>query len=94
MLRYLILLLNGGIYSDTDTTLLKPPSSWGRGAKLFRDGAGWVDEASLERIEAGEDVETVLGEPSVVVGIEADVGGREDWFDWWPRPVCFLSIPC
>ena len=46
-----------------------------------------MDDASLKRIEAGERAEMVLGTPSVVVGVEADVGGREDWHDWWPRPV-------
>ncbi|KAI5476664.1 Haloacid dehalogenase-like hydrolase domain containing protein [Pseudohyphozyma bogoriensis] len=25
--------------------------------------------------------------PSMIVGIEADVGGREDWQQWWPRPL-------
>jgi hypothetical protein len=26
----------------------------------------------------------------VVVGIEADVGERDDWNEWWPRPVSHL----
>ncbi len=85
-LRYLLLLLEGGIYSDTDTNLLKSPSSFGQDAKLWRDGAGWLDDVSRQRISAGEDTEAVLGKPSVVVGVEADVGDRSDWFDWWPRP--------
>ncbi|BGP37184.1 hypothetical protein JCM10450v2_001092 [Rhodotorula kratochvilovae] len=25
--------------------------------------------------------------PSLVVGIEADIGNRQDWHDWWPRPL-------
>ncbi|GAA5910921.1 hypothetical protein JCM6882_001932 [Rhodosporidiobolus microsporus] len=25
--------------------------------------------------------------PSLIVGIEADVGSRHDWHDWWPRPL-------
>ena len=87
MLRYLLHFLEGGIYTDTDTKMLKTPSHWGNGARLWRDGAGWMDDASLKRIEAGERAEMVLGTPSVVVGVEADVGGREDWHDWWPRPV-------
>ncbi|ORY35864.1 hypothetical protein BCR39DRAFT_563283 [Naematelia encephala] len=87
-LRYLLLLLEGGIYSDTDTRLLKRPSTWGHGATLWRNGDGWLDEQSRNRIiDGAEDVDAVLGRPSVVVGIEADVGGREDWFDWWPRPI-------
>lgn len=87
MWRYLILALEGGIYSDTDTHLLKPPSAWGRDAKLWRNGKGWLENEQRVRIKAGQDWQEVLGPPSIVVGIEADVGGREDWFDWWPRPV-------
>jgi hypothetical protein len=30
---------------------------------------------------------------SVVVGVESDVGGREDWHDWWPRPVSAALAP-
>lgn len=85
-----MLYLKGGIYSDTDTTLLKDPARWGQGAKLWRDGAGWLDSASLDRLEAGEEASQVLPPPSIVVGIEADVGDREDWYDWWPRPVSLL----
>lgn len=35
------------------------------------------------------DTEKLLGslaKPSIIVGVEADVGDREDWADWWPRP--------
>ena len=72
VLRYLLLLLEGGIYTDTDTNLLKPPSVWGAEAKLWRNGAGWLSSDSLDRLEKGETQTSVLGEPSVVVGIEAD----------------------
>ncbi|KAL8280405.1 hypothetical protein RQP46_007053 [Phenoliferia psychrophenolica] len=27
--------------------------------------------------------------PSLIVGIEADVGNRHDWHSWWPRPLQF-----
>ncbi len=33
------------------------------------------------------DAEGGLPPPSVIVGIEADVGDRADWHDWWPRPL-------
>ena len=85
-LRYLLLLVHGGIYSDTDTRLRKAPSRWGQGATLWADGKGLPKDAR-GRIEAGEAWEEVLGPPSIVVGIEADVGERDDWNDWWPRPV-------
>ena len=86
----MLLLLEGGIYSDTDTQLLKSPSDWGRGANLWRDGGGWLDDVSMKQIQKGDTIDHVLGPPSVVVGIEADVGEREDWYEWWPRPVCFI----
>ncbi|KIR35769.1 alpha 1,6-mannosyltransferase [Cryptococcus deuterogattii CA1014] len=85
-LRYLLLLLRGGIYSDTDTVLLKSPSHWGQGARLWNDGEGWLTEDQKKRLEEGAQIEEVLGKPSVIVGLEADVGDREDWHDWWPRP--------
>lgn len=87
LLRYLLLLLRGGIYTDTDTYMLRHPSWWGEGAKLWRDGEGWLSAEERARLRDGENVYDVLGRPSVVVGIEADVGGREDWHDWYPRPV-------
>lgn len=86
MLRYLLLLVEGGIYTDTDTRLRKPPSRWGRGATLWAGGKGLTKDEQ-NRIAVGEKWEDVLGPPSVVVGVEADVGEREDWNDWWPRPV-------
>jgi alpha 1,6-mannosyltransferase len=95
MLRYLLLLLEGGIYSDTDTKRLKPLSEWGRGARLWKDGHGWLYgndsgvELGNELLEIGIEA---LGPPSVVIGIEADVGDREDWHDWWPRPVGLVLI--
>ena len=89
-LRYLMLLVEGGIYSDTDTRLLQPPSKWGQGATLWADGKG-LSKQEKARIAAGEDWEEVLGLPSIVVGVEADVGKREDWHNWWARPVSCSS---
>lgn len=37
--------------------------------------------------ERDREVDRVLGRARAVVGIEADVGDREDWAEWWPRPV-------
>ncbi|GHJ85605.1 hypothetical protein NliqN6_2007 [Naganishia liquefaciens] len=89
MLRYLLLLLEGGIYSDTDTKRLKPISNWSNKARLWHEGRGWLygnstglDLEPMEGVEVDD-----LASPSVVVGIEADVGDRQDWHDWWPRPV-------
>lgn len=96
MLRYLLLLLEGGIYSDTDTKRLKPISAWTDGARLWNNGRGWLYGSGQfnlteELMGVGEED---LGPPSVVVGIEADVGDRQDWHDWWPRPVSHCDWMC
>ncbi len=83
-LRYLLLYISGGVYTDIDTKLLKSMSEWGKTATFWNEGKGWMDE------EAARDIHKKwkkLPPPSVIVGIEADVGDREDWYDWWPRPV-------
>ncbi|KAG9104613.1 membrane-bound alpha-1,6- mannosyltransferase Initiation-specific [Ceratobasidium sp. 370] len=67
LLRYLLVMVEGGIYTDIDTKRLKDISQWGQGAD----------------IRGAEST----GLPSVVVGIEADVGTRSDWHQWWPRPL-------
>lgn len=96
-----MLALHGGIYTDTDTSLLQAPSAWVRvgDMDLWRGGMGWLDVDEVERIaaarrmEGGEELEAVLQEVladrplGAVVGVEADVGERADWADWWPRPV-------
>jgi len=72
-LRYVVLCFEGGIYSDTDTRLLKSFDHWG---------------ANPEERSASP------GPASLIVGIEADVGDREDWHQWWPRPlqICQWTI--
>ena len=82
-LRYLLLAVSGGIYSDIDTKRLKPISEWSRHAELWKDGKGWLSADDRKRMDA----EGGLPPPSVIIGIEADVGDRSDWHDWWPRPL-------
>ncbi|KAH9807424.1 hypothetical protein DFH28DRAFT_915599 [Melampsora americana] len=79
--RYLKLLIIGGVYSDMDTKMFK----------TYRD----LDEIEikLKKDENQSDPSLSISafnhheEPSVIVGIEADVGDREDWEQWWPRPI-------
>ncbi|KAF8514503.1 nucleotide-diphospho-sugar transferase [Gautieria morchelliformis] len=67
-LRYLLLLVEGGTYSDIDTECLKPITRWGHGADIVQSaGSGSM--------------------PGTIVGVEADVGDRADWHDWWARPL-------
>lgn len=79
MLRYLLMYVEGGIYSDVDTKRLKEISRWGSGANDFQDGEGWMPAG----MNGGES----LPGPSVILGVEADVGDREDWYEWWARPL-------
>ena len=99
-LRYLLLAIHGGIYADTDTIRLKSPSEWVRDYSIWKGGEGWLGEADVARLQAveGDDVDErekvysdVLGPVKAVVGLEADVGDRADWADWWPRPVSASS---
>lgn len=86
-----MLLVNGGIYTDTDTRLVRPPSQWGHGQRLWKGGEGWMDATQRSRVSNGESIDDVLGRPSIVVGIEADVGVRDDWHKWYPRPLQFCQ---
>lgn len=86
VLRYLLLLVHGGVYSDTDTECLKPMADWGRGAEVWKPEL-WASEGELRRLRAGEDAGKVLGRASVIVGVEVDVHNRHDWHNWWPRPL-------
>jgi alpha 1,6-mannosyltransferase len=92
MLRYFLLLLHGGIYTDLDTKLLKPIPTWGEDYDLYRQGRGWLYPSNREEVLTQGEVERwkkELGGASLIVGVESDVGDREDWNDWWPRPVSF-----
>lgn len=83
MLRYLLMYLEGGVYTDVDTRLIRPISTWGRGtARLWNNGRDWL--AADDDDEPSADS---LSRPSVIVGVEADVGTRADWHDWWARPI-------
>ena len=90
MLRYLLLLFHGGVYSDTDTILLKPPHQWGQSPTLWNPSS-WLPESTLAQLQPGVSVDSILGPPSLIIGIEADVGGRPDWNDWWTRPIQFVQ---
>ncbi|KAG8991542.1 membrane-bound alpha-1,6- mannosyltransferase Initiation-specific [Tulasnella sp. JGI-2019a] len=86
-LRYLLVFFHGGVYSDTDTICLRPIEEWGASADLWsdRDGNSWLP--SIREGESPEDRKAALGPPSVIIGVEVDVGDREDWYRWWPRPL-------
>ncbi|KAJ9108943.1 hypothetical protein QFC21_000265 [Naganishia friedmannii] len=86
MLRYLTLLLHGGISSESDTKLIKPISAWENGTALWQKGRGWLNDHG-GKAESGERENEhhkatgmdELSPPSIVVGIAVDVKEREDW---------------
>jgi hypothetical protein len=63
-LRYLVLLMEGGVYSDMDTKCMKPIENWGT-----TDPKAWRKQDKTSTL------------PSMIIGVEADVGTREDWHD-------------
>lgn len=82
MLRYLLMYLEGGVYTDVDTRLIKPISTWGKStARLWNNGRDWLDE------EQQSEHADSLPRANIILGIEADVGNRADWHDWWARPI-------
>ncbi|EGG12653.1 family 32 glycosyltransferase, partial [Melampsora larici-populina 98AG31] len=87
--RYLKLLIVGGVYSDMDTRCLKPIETWMEChlsdhqeiENNFTKNETTVEKSLLDWTYKGTE------KPSVIVGIEADVGDRADWEEWWPRPI-------
>ncbi|UZJ55711.1 hypothetical protein CBS101457_005031 [Exobasidium rhododendri] len=73
--RYLILFVEGGYYSDTDTDCLKPIEDWGEIDVVHWD----LNETSSDDVRSGP--------PQVVVGIEVDVPDLTGWETFWPRPI-------
>lgn len=70
--RYLKIALVGGVYADMDTRCLQPVERW----------MEWQDQPAGTSLHWAADVSSP---PSMIVGIEADVGERGDWETWWPR---------
>ncbi|KAG8991540.1 membrane-bound alpha-1,6- mannosyltransferase Initiation-specific [Tulasnella sp. JGI-2019a] len=87
LLRYLLVFFSGGVYSDTDTHCLHPIEEWGASADLWNDhdGNNWLP--SVHGSESIEERRAALGPPSVVIGVEVDVGDKKDWYLSWPRPL-------
>lgn len=62
--------------ADMDTICLKEIDGWHRDP--FRRQAPPAGEIDTTR-------------PSIIVGIEQDVGDRVDWHDWYPRPLGLIQ---
>jgi alpha 1,6-mannosyltransferase len=73
MFRYLVLLVEGGIYSDTDTRLLKAFEKWGANAIVYTDPTRDGDAEDDDDYSYGEASGKAVGPPSLIVGVEADV---------------------
>jgi len=70
MFRYMVLQTFGGVYSDIDTVCLKPISSW-------------IPTASTN--SSFTNITTSATKVGLIVGVEADVGDRPDWAQWYTR---------
>lgn len=86
-LRYLLLFARGGIYSDIDTTPLKPLDSWLSMDQLslqqFHDTNTPIPYKKFTKSLSATD-------PGFVIGIEADPD-RDDWKDWYARRIQFCQ---
>ncbi|KAJ3129041.1 membrane-bound alpha-1,6- mannosyltransferase Initiation-specific [Nowakowskiella sp. JEL0407] len=69
--RYMVLYQFGGVYSDIDTVALQSVDDW-----LF--------SRFRSRPNAEDQPKELL---ALVVGMEADVVDRSDWFKWYARPL-------
>lgn len=93
--RYLVLAVEGGVYADTDVQCLQAVERWG-------DDVSWKGERCvpgprlLSTVHAANALHSFLlrpeeyAAPSLVVGVEADVGNRHDWHN--VRSSCAHSV--
>ncbi|KAJ9111370.1 hypothetical protein QFC19_001138 [Naganishia cerealis] len=84
--RYLVVLMQGGVYSDVDTKPLKPINSWGNDGLHLHDISSTDGPAWWTKIAA---------QPSVVIGIDVDVhefvGWEKDYIKEIPEQVARLE---
>lgn len=103
LLRCLLVAFEGGIYSDTDTYLHKPPSEWSQDADLWQEGKGWMEEGDIAQWKLLDgilsdtryaEIEKFIGKPSIIVGIEAEVSEEQEWDDGWKHDIhgCFSPV--
>ncbi|CAI4062434.1 hypothetical protein N7582_002133 [Saccharomyces uvarum] len=91
-LRYLLLFARGGVYSDMDTTLLKPIESWPSQNKSWMNNIINVNtpipykNLKVSPVMDGK----IQQQPGLVIGIEADPD-REDWSTWYARRIQFCQ---
>lgn len=74
--RYLVIFSRGGIYSDIDTSCLKPIGEWA----LFND-------EYLQKNKNYHNNKNLIG---LAIGIEADPD-RPDWNEWYARRIQFVQ---
>lgn len=79
--RYLVVLLEGGVYSDVDTYPLRPIDEWGKTKPEIYDISS--TDGPVEKWKSVVEA----SEPSVVIAVDVDVHAKMDWGKSWPRPL-------
>jgi len=79
LFRYMVLQTFGGVYSDIDTTCLKPVSSW---VKTKQQNMVISNTTTTTTPSTSTSFNKSIG---LIVGVEADTGDRKDWALWYPR---------
>lgn len=79
MLRYLLPLVKGGVYVDTDTQPVAPIAEWGQEDVQWynvnrTDGPNWHAKFADQ-------------DAAIVLGVDVDVHSDLDWQRIWPRPL-------
>lgn len=90
--RYLVLLMEGGVYGDSDTTAVKPIERWGEGFTDATDPALAAHQHSLAHLWHLHDpslprppLEAPLPPPALIVALElaSPHGQHDDPEPWW-----------
>ncbi|WVW84759.1 hypothetical protein I302_106794 [Kwoniella bestiolae CBS 10118] len=82
LFRYLVLLLNGGIYTDTDTACVLPVSQWGKNADHHRSTNPLLEALPqlLSLSSSHPDIPDTDDSPSLIIALENDSpSSGSDW---------------
>ncbi|WWC70845.1 uncharacterized protein I206_104797 [Kwoniella pini CBS 10737] len=88
LFRYLVLLLDGGVYTDTDTACIRPISQWGSNALNFHFNNPLIEalpqllslSKDNENSKYPNELENIEDSPSLIIALENDSpASGSDW---------------